>query len=158
MATPVEPIADSEEIAPLPDIVDGTAGAGASRGVAGAAQRVALHRRPVLFPNVYVWFVFLGALDIMLTWLILHPVVGGSEVNVIAQFIIEHGGLAGTLLFKFGIVLGVVLICEIVGRRDLARGRRLAEWAVAITSIPVIVAVIQLAVDLYGWWNGWWLD
>ena len=32
-------------------------------------------KRSVLYPNAYVWFVFLAALDIMLTYLILHPVL-----------------------------------------------------------------------------------
>lgn len=108
----------------------------------------------VLYPNVYVWFVFLGAMDIMLTWTILHPVFGGHEVNLIAQFIIEHGGLAGTLLFKFGIVVGIVVICEIVGRHNPSRGRWLAEWAVAITSIPVIVALIQIISRIGVWMRG----
>lgn len=108
----------------------------------------------VLYPNVYVWFVFLGAMDIMLTWTILHPVFGGHEVNLLAQFIIEHGGLVGTLLFKFGIVVGIVLICEFVGRRHPARGRWLAEWAVAITSIPVIVALIQIFSRVGVWMRG----
>ncbi len=109
----------------------------------------------VLYPNVYVWFVFLGAMDIMLTWTILHPVFGGHEVNLLAHSSSNTAAnCQGTLLFKFGIVVGIVLICEFVGRRHPARGRWLPEWAVAITSIPVIVALIQIFSRVGVWMRG----
>jgi len=99
----------------------------------------------VLYPNCYTWFVLLAALDIMLTTLIIAG-FEGYEVNVVADWIIAAGGLRGVVAFKFGVVIMVVLICELVGRRHVAKGRKLAEWAVAITCIPVAVALIQIAV------------
>ncbi|RMF83910.1 MAG: hypothetical protein D6744_03945 [Planctomycetota bacterium] len=128
----------------------------------------------MLYPNVYVWFVFVAALDVMCTYVILHPVLfpaplppaatpespdldahllsaaepRGQEVNALAAWVIEHGGMPGTVGYKFSLVLLIVLICEIVGRRRYRLGRRLAEWSVAITTIPVIVAIVQIARDV----------
>ncbi len=93
----------------------------------------------MLYPNAYVWFIFLSALDIMLTWvlLLMHP--DGHEVNPIADAVIRMFGLRGMVLFKFSLVVFVVIMCEWVGRKNSSTGTRLSEWAVAITSIPVVV-------------------
>ena len=103
-------------------------------------------RRPVLYPNVYVWYVLLSSLDIMLTWTILH--LDGVELNPLADWVIHHGGLPGMVTYKFVLVLLVVAICEVVGRLRDRIGRRLSEWAVAITAIPVGVAFGHLALDV----------
>jgi len=116
--------------------------------------------RAALYPNVYVWYVFLASLDVMLTALILSEVFSdidvhaeprGSEMNPLANWIIRVGGLPGMVAFKFILVIFVVCICEIVGRRKHETGRRLARWAVAISAIPVVVALVQMVVDVYSW-------
>jgi hypothetical protein len=120
-------------------------------------------RRSVRYPNAYVWFVFLAALDIMLTYLILHPVLfshdpfmtepRGAETNALANWIIERWDVPGMVAFKFLLVVLVVVLCEIIGRHKEQTGRRIAEWAVAITAIPVILALIQMVFDLYFWFH-----
>ena len=115
----------------------------------------------VRYPNAYVWFIFLAALDIMLTYLILHPVLfardatmtesRGSEANALANWFIERWDVPGMVIFKFVLVVLVVVLCELIGRRKDETGRRIAEWAVAITSIPVLVALVQMGLDLYFW-------
>lgn len=116
-----------------------------------AQSAAPIWRRPVLFPDVYVWFVFLGAMDIILTSIILSPLFRGYEVNVLARWVMENGGLVGTVAYKFGAVMLVIVICEVIGRRRLETGRRLAEWAVAISIIPVLVAFLQMLVDVGAW-------
>ena len=126
-----------------------------------AAAAAAPAERSVRYPAAYTWFVFLAALDVMLTYLILHPVLffrtpdmtesRGTEVNALANYIIQRWDVPGMVLFKFVLVVGVVVICEIIGRRKAEAGRRLAEWSVAITVIPVVVALIQMIFDLYYW-------
>ena len=115
-----------------------------STEAAGLETKQSLLTRSVLYPDVYLWYVFLASLDIMLTWLILQ--MGGREENALAKWIIAHGGLVGAVLFKFGTVVFVVLICEYIGRRRAKTGRRVAEWAIALTAIPVVVAIVQLLV------------
>ena len=98
--------------------------------------------RALRYQNHYVWFVFISAMDIMLTWVILF--FGGREANRVADFIINRLGLPGLVLFKFAIGVFVVLLCEIAGRRRHSAGKSLAEWAIAITCIPVAAALYQL--------------
>ena len=99
-------------------------------------------QRAALYPDLYVWYVLFAALDIMLTWIVLH--FEGEEVNPVALGILQRYGLAGMVAYKFMLVTLVILICETVGHARDRVGRKLAEWAVAITAIPVIIALTQL--------------
>ena len=109
--------------------------------------RSAVNPYLALFPSAYGWFVLLASLDIMLTWVVLH--FGGEEINALASWILERWSLAGMVVFKFSIVFFVMGSCEIVGRRDPGTGRRLSEWAVAISTVPVIVAFVELLVVVH---------
>lgn len=96
----------------------------------------------VLYPKLYVWYVFISTMDLILTWIILH--IGGSEENLLANWVIARFDLPGVVVFKYGLVLMVISICEIIGRNSYRRGKHLGEWAVGLTFIPVVVAVYQL--------------
>jgi hypothetical protein len=103
--------------------------------------------KPVLYPNVYAWYVLLASLDLMLTSAILEA--GGYELNAVADGIYLRWGMGGMIVYKFLLVSVVVCICEFVGRRREPTGRRLAEWAVAISAIPVALALMQLIVRMH---------
>lgn len=98
------------------------------------------------YPNVYVWFVLMSAMDIFLTYIVLW--LGGSEVNQIANKVLQTFGFTGMIVFKFVLVILVIGICEIIGRHNDATGRRLAEWAVAITCIPVVYTSVMLGLNV----------
>ena len=95
------------------------------------------------YPDAYAWFIFVSFLDLLLTWLIL-VFADGIEVNPIADAVISHAGSGGLVLFKFSLVIFVVVMCEWTGRRCPTSGRKLSKAAVAITSVPVIVSIIQI--------------
>jgi len=97
---------------------------------------------PVLYPTVYPWYVLMAALDIMVTWVIL--VLGGHELNVLADWVIQRYDLPGVVSYKFALVVLVIVVCEIVGRRRYDAGLRLARWAVALTAFPVVVGLVHL--------------
>ncbi|MCA9243366.1 MAG: hypothetical protein KDA32_05380 [Phycisphaerales bacterium] len=143
-------IPDGEAVQPPPPSSDIVASAAALETVAA--------RGAVLFPNCYVWCLFLGAMDVMLTYLILHPAAfdtRGNEVNWLAGWVIDHYGVGGMVALKFLSVIVVVLICEFVGRRRYATAKRLAEWAVAINAIPVTIAFTLMLVDIARWRLGY---
>ena len=131
--------------------------------VTGTEARPAAPRSKwaALYPDAYIWFIFLASLDIMLTYLIMNPILfshddfgaepRGAEANAVANEVIQRWDVPGMVIFKFVLVMVVVFICEIIGRRRDAAGRRIAEWAVAITSIPIVIALIQMGLDLYFW-------
>jgi len=96
----------------------------------------------VLYPGIYVWYVFISALDVMFTWVVLH--FDGEEVNQVANAVLMKWDLPGIVVFKFVLVTLVICICEFVGRQRPKLGQYLGEWAVGITCIPVLLAALQL--------------
>ncbi len=127
----------------MSDAESSAAGESAPQNESGPPKRGSRFS-PVLYPNIYTWYVLVASLDIMLTWVILH--FGGHEVNLLADHIIRTYGLPGTVIFKYGSVMLVVLICEFVGRARYDTGRRLAKAAILLTLVPVVWALIQLTV------------
>ncbi|MCP4251238.1 MAG: hypothetical protein GY778_29730 [bacterium] len=98
---------------------------------------------PVRYPVRYGLFVILAGLAAAFTRAILRA--GGTEVNPVADGVFAHRGLPGMLLFKFGLVLLIIALCELIGRRRDRVGRRLAAACVMVTAIPVLAATAQLA-------------
>lgn len=94
------------------------------------------HVPPMRYQNQYVWFVFVSSLDIMLTWAILRR--GGQEVNPVAKQVIDAWELPGAIVFKFCLMLFVILCCEWIGRQRDKAGRRLALLAILISALPVV--------------------
>ncbi len=103
---------------------------------------VAWLKQPALYPGLYTWFVFASSLDLLFTWVILHH--HGIEANAVADWVIQHYDLRGLIVFKFGMVALIVLICEIVGRRRYQTGLTLARWMVALAFFPVLIGAAQL--------------
>jgi hypothetical protein len=112
----------------------------------GGGLLAAIGRTSVLYPNAYVWFVFVSSMDVMLTWKILER--DGTEINPIARAWIDQWGLPGAIIFKFSIMISVIGICEFVGRTGRSM-RWLAVLAVVISSLPVLYSLALLA------WHTW---
>jgi hypothetical protein len=96
----------------------------------------------MLYPNLYVWFIFFAAMDIMMTWVVLWW--GGEEANAVANNILRRYGLPGFVGYKFILVALVIFLCEITGRLKPHSGKRLALVAVGLTCVPVAWAFFQL--------------
>jgi hypothetical protein len=102
----------------------------------------------VLFPQQYKWFIVLATLDVTLTWAVLQ--MGGREANPFAEYILVRWGMPGLIGLKFAVVGLVVCTCELIGRKRFFTAQRLAEWAVALNSIPVILGVVQIYAAIAG--------
>jgi hypothetical protein len=102
---------------------------------------------PLHHPGIYIWYVVFATLDITLTWMILH--LGGAELNAFADWIITRYDIIGTVIYKYALVVLVITICEIVTAAKPRVGRRLAEWSVAITVVPVVVALAQIWFEVF---------
>jgi hypothetical protein len=101
-----------------------------------------LWRRAALYPEQYTWYVFLSSLDLLFTWRIL--IAGGTEVNSLADWIIDRHDVPGMVGFKLSLVVIVVIVCEIVGRFRPTAGAKLARWAVVISAFPVVIGGLHL--------------
>jgi len=131
-------------MSPDPDSNTSAEASGRPQGRSG--WRRFIHRRAA-YPNEYVWFVFVSAMDVFMTSVVLQ--MGGREVNPIAELVLVIGGLRGMVIFKFAMVLFVVTSCQIIAQRRYATGRLLARAAVAITAVPMVVAFTQLVVAMW---------
>ena len=103
-----------------------------------------IHKRHVLYPDAYAWYVLASALDVMVTVTVLVH-LGAREVNTIAQWTIEHSGTWGLIALKFVSVIVVIAICEHIGRRRATIGRTLAVVAIFGSLLPVTAALSQVA-------------
>lgn len=112
------------------------------RSAAAAVPVAPFLHRAALYPTHYGWYVFLSAVDLVLTWLILSQ--GGRELNIIAAWVIEQFSVFGIVLFKFGVVAFVVLTCQFVGHHDRFTGQRLAQLAIVLSAFPVTVGATHL--------------
>lgn len=110
---------------------DQIAGTGSSGGAA------------ILYPDQYFWYILVGILDIVVTYVVL--LLGGSEVNSIANQALHAFGHWGLVGIKFASIAVVVLICEFIGRRRGTIGRTLAITAVGISAAPPAIGLAQLA-------------
>ena len=113
-----------------------------SPGLPERPDRRSFLRRPALYPVLYTWYVFVSALDVLFTWRILRA--DGIEVNVLASWVIDQHDKWGLVVFKFLTVVVVILICEVIGRRQYETGAKLARWAVVLSAFPVVVGAAQL--------------
>src|ERR1043165_5349213 len=96
-----------------------------------AQPAAAVLHRPVLYPEQYVWYILVCALDLIMTNTVLNY-FGAREVNSIADAAIRHAGFWGLIALKFATVVLVVLICEHIGRKHPALGQRIAAWAIGL--------------------------
>ncbi|MBL9140911.1 MAG: hypothetical protein JNK53_03505 [Phycisphaerae bacterium] len=99
----------------------------------------------MLYQTAYVWTIFLSALDIMLTWIILSR--AGTEANPVARAVIHAWDLPGAVAFKFALVMLAIVICEIVGRQRPATGWMLACAAALINAIPVGWSIMLISMN-----------
>jgi len=110
-----------------------------------SAARHALADRlsvPLQLSDYHTWFVLAASLDLMFTWLILG--LGGREVNLIADLVLFAHGFPGLILFKFALVLLVVICCEQIARQHMVKAKRVATLAVLISFVPVAWSMMLL--------------
>lgn len=95
----------------------------------------------VLFPDLYCWYVLASTLDILFTYIIIE-VYKGWEANRVAAGIFERYGWPGMIALKYSTVILVLIVCELVARRNDRLAHRLAVLAVAVGAFPVLWASV----------------
>lgn len=104
----------------------------------------ALLNRHMRYPNAYAWLLLLSALDVMLTWVLLH-FPEGYEANPIAAAVIDRWGLEGMVVYKFVLITVFILICEGVGSLRDTTGRALSRISLLIAAVPVVWSLFLLS-------------
>ena len=99
-------------------------------------------RQNTLYPGPEMLLLFLASLDVMLTHAVL--ALGGVEANPLAARVFNQAGTLGMSVYKFALIGLFVLILEFIGARQIASGRKLATAGIAISLLPIAVALMIL--------------
>ena len=109
-------------------------------------------RRWLRFETEISWFVLASALDVAMTFIVLHYSRSGFthgtivESNPVARWFINQWGFVGMAGFKLTLTLIVVVIAEFVGRqrpgvaRGLLIGGTIVVGYVVVHSIRILLA------------------
>jgi hypothetical protein len=97
---------------------------------------------PCRFLPLHRWFLSLALLDAILTTLVLSR--GGEELNSLARAILETSGLAGMVLFKLALVVLILVLIELIGRRRQSAARMIALLAIAANTVAVTLGATYL--------------
>lgn len=104
-------------------------------------------RRWLRFETEISWFALASALDVALTFIVLHYSNSGFtqstivESNPVARWFIHQWGLIGMAGFKFLLTLIVVVIAEYVGRHRPAVARGLLVGGTAVVGYVVVHSI-----------------
>ena len=95
---------------------------------------------PLRYPRLYMALILISLMDIIMTSIVLAG--GGYEANWLARVVIDTWGMAGAVAWKYALILFVIIACEVVGRADLTRGRKLVWFANLVSIVPVAWGMI----------------
>ena len=96
-------------------------------------------KRDLVLGQEYLAFVLLSIADLFLTGYIFRH--GGMEANGLPAWILEHGGNMGLLylvLFKFGMVMFLIVICEVIALYTIQRARFVILGACTVYFLVVL--------------------
>ncbi|MCA9051270.1 MAG: hypothetical protein KDA89_21180 [Planctomycetaceae bacterium] len=111
-------------------------------------------RQPLLYETELSWFLLLGTLDVILTWLILRYSAHGQthspliEGNPVARRVLHRWGIRGMVVFKFLAAAVVCVIAEIVGRVRPRTGRMLLLFGNTVLVCVVVYSLRLLLTHL----------
>ncbi len=101
-------------------------------------KNVLLHK--MQFPTEYGLFVTVNLLDLFITMLFIR--YGGAEANPAARWMLLSFGKTGFVAYKIVLMLLVIALCEVIGRKRRGMARALIWFGiVAITLVAVTSAV-----------------
>ena len=102
-----------------------------------AARAPGFLGRTVLLEREVCWFLVLSAADLFLTHALLRRGVHFYESNPLANWSLRAFNVPGLVGFKFGIIAGVVVLCEVIERSRPGWGRKVL-W-VGIVAVGGVV-------------------
>ena len=106
-----------------------------------ASWRMFFKRLPLEHETVR--FIFVSALDVFLTYLLITQ-DRFHEGNPVARFFLNHWGMRGMIYFKFGMVAFVAVLAQIIARKQPETARKLLNLATVIVIFVLIYSLTLL--------------
>jgi len=92
--------------------------------------------RQVLFPTEYGLFIAANLLDLFLTMVFIR--YGAGEANPFARWVILNAGKTAFAAYKLVLMLFVIGLCELVGRRRKGLARLLIWFGIVVTALVAL--------------------
>lgn len=93
-------------------------------------------KRDVILAQEYLGFLLLNIFDLFLTgWIFRHS---GEEANGVALWVLHHWHLVGFAIYKFIMVVVLIVICEIIALVNVHRARLVILGGCAVYVFVVI--------------------
>ncbi|MAV54902.1 MAG: hypothetical protein CMJ28_02990 [Phycisphaerae bacterium] len=88
-------------------------------------------------PLLHLGLMQVSVLDVLGTWMVLDR--GGLELNPIADVLIEEVGYDGAIFFKFGLMLFVAVLVELISPRNTSAAHFLGWFALLVSAFILFV-------------------
>jgi hypothetical protein len=105
-------------------------------------------KRDVLLAQEYLGFLLLNLFDLFLSGYIFNH--GGLEANAAASWIFTHFGARGFALYKFGLVLVLVLACEGISLKNVRTARVIVTFGCLVYLLLVFWEVFLIITEVHG--------
>jgi len=103
-------------------------------------KRSSLLGGPLPLETETVWFLFVSALDVFMTYLLIRQ-PGYTEGNPLAAYFLNHWGVKGMVYFKFAMVAFVCVITQIIARSREDIARRILQFATLVVGGVVVYSL-----------------
>jgi hypothetical protein len=95
-----------------------------------------MFKRDVVLAQEYLGFLLLNLFDLMMTGYIFRH--SGQEANGLALWVLHHFGLMGFAIFKFLMVVFIILICEAISFHSVTRAKQVITGACVLYVLVVL--------------------
>ncbi len=93
-------------------------------------------KKDLVLAQEYFGFLLLNMFDLFLTgWIFKHE---GEEANGVALWVLHNFGLSGFALFKFIMVILLIVICEVIALVNIQRARAVILGGCALYVVVVV--------------------
>ncbi len=104
-------------------------------------QTKPLWRKHLPLEHETALFILVSFLDLIMTATLMFRSDDIIESNPVAVFFLNRWGLRGLVYFKFGVVLFVCVLTQIIAARDLRKGRFVLMCGTLVVSFVVIYSL-----------------
>ena len=95
-----------------------------------------MFKKDVVLAQEYLGFLLLNLFDLFLTGYIFRH--SGQEANGLALWVLHKYGLQGFAIFKFLMVVLIIVICELISLQAVARARQIIVGACVLYLIVIM--------------------
>ena len=121
--------------------------------MSGENEKLSLWVRKLPLETETCFFIFVNALDVFMTYVLLNHSPEFQESNQVANFILARYGFRGMIYFKFALVAFVTVVAQIIA---LSRPRT-ARWLLIVGTI-IVGGVVIYSSYLWIRFSGYFVD